>query len=1051
MLLKKSFSTDALRTAIDDAYRMDEEVAVNQLLETLQLSDESIRNIHKRAENLVKVVRDNRMTRQGLDAFLYEYDLSTEEGITLMCLAEAFLRIPDKSTVDRLIKDKITATDWQSRIKQSDSLWVNTTTWALMITGKVLSPDDQSSAFGGVLKKLIKRSGEPIIRTAVQRAMKLLSQQFVMGRDIEKGLKRAIKQEKKGYRYSYDMLGEVARTEEDAKRYFKSYVHAIQTIGIHSKDKDVFKRPGISIKISALHPRFQLAQIDNSQPLLSERVKELVWLAKEMNIGLTIDAEEADTLEYSLDLIESIFSDPLLAGWEGFGVAVQAYQKRAPYVLDFLAHLARKHSRRIKLRLVKGAYWDTEIKIAQELGSSGYPVYTRKANTDVSYLACAKKIASMTDAFYPQFATHNAHTIATIIELMGNNKDFEFQCLHGMGHSLYDHIVGTENLNIPCRVYAPVGRYEELLPYLVRRLLENGANTSFVNRVVDSGESIESIIADPIAKVKQYQEKAHPKIPLPKAIYGANRPNSDGIDLTSPKILNALDIELDKALENNKLWQAKPLLGETTPDAIEAEYSDVVSPTDNQIIGKCFKNTADGIKQAIDIAEQNTHTWRHRAVADRVQILHKAADLLEARFTDAMMLATREAGKTIPDAVAEVREAIDFCRYYANLAEKALGNPILLQGYTGESNTLTLLGRGIFLCVSPWNFPLAIFIGQISAALVAGNCVIAKPAGETALIAHFAVQLLHEAGIPREVLQLVICGGRMISSVALSDTRIAGVMLTGSTDTGRAINQALANRAGPIVPFIAETGGQNTMIVDSSALPEQVTKDVIISAFGSAGQRCSALRVLYIQDDIADSFIHMLAGAMAELKIGNPRLLSTDIGPVINSNAKNTLMQHIEKMQREAKLIYQCQINASYAQQGFFVPPTAFEIDHISQLECEVFGPVLHVIRYARKDLDQVLTDIHATGFGLTLGIHSRIDETIQYIKSHSSVGNTYVNRNMIGAIVGVQPFGGERLSGTGPKAGGPHYLYRLCSEHTFTVNTTATGGNASLMSLEDD
>jgi len=1032
-----------LRAAITHAYYEDETACVNRLIEQATLPSDALIRVANNARQLVQKVRDKRLTGGGLDAFLYEYDLSSSEGIALMCLAEALLRIPDKKTIDDLLRDKITSADWAEHIGQSDSLFVNAATWGLVLTGKILTP--KANKFGGVLKKFVERSSAPIIRKAVKQAMKLLGHQFVMGETIELALKRAQESEARGYRYSYDMLGEAARTSHDADRYFQSYQRAIDAIGKAAKGKGCIEGPGISIKLSALHPRYEFAQRETVVPILIERLKALAVQAKAYNIGLTVDAEEAERLDISLDIIEAVFADPMLKDWNGFGLAVQSYQKRAPFVIDWLVDLARKHQRRWMVRLIKGAYWDAEIKNAQVKGLEGYPVFTRKAATDVSFIACAKKILQFPNEIYPQFATHNAYTLSAVLEMAGSRRDFEFQCLHGMGHTLYDQVVGLQNLNIPARVYAPVGGHEDLLAYLVRRLLENGANTSFVNRIVDENVAIDDIIADPVAKMRALGFKPHPKIPLPCDIYGEERKNSHGIDLTDEDELRVLQKAMEIA--GAKPWTAAPII-----DGKEATSSSsqlVKNPANHtQVIGQVTLATVEQTEQALASAHQATFSWDMTPVNERADCLDRAADLFEQRMPDFMALAVREGGKTMADAIAEIREAVDFCRYYAARAREDLAiQP--LPGPTGEMNRMSLHGRGVIACISPWNFPLAIFIGQVTAALAAGNTVIAKPAGQTPLIAAAAVRLLHEAGIPKEVLHLLPGSGSVVGAKLVADERVRGIVFTGSTETARGINQTLANREGPITPFIAETGGQNAMIVDSSALPEQVVADVINSAFGSAGQRCSALRVLFLQEDIAPKIIEMLRGAMAELRVDDPSLLSTDIGPVIDEAARQTLQDHINRMHQEATLIYQVSLPAT-AMQGTFFAPCAFEIDGLSRLKREVFGPVLHIIRYRADEIDKVIAAINNTGYGLTFGIQSRIDSNINYICERLRVGNQYVNRSMIGAIVGVQPFGGESLSGTGPKAGGPHYLLRLCTERSLSVNTTAAGGNASLLCLEE-
>ncbi len=1004
---------------LNEAFLGDEKILVEKLISAATLSPDSLNHIRQKAETLVTQVRNTRLNQGGLDAFLYQYDLSSNEGIALMCLAEALLRIPDKTTVNKLIRDKITKADWEDHLGKSESLFVNAATWGLMLTGKIISPTEKDShVLHKTLKTLVKRGGEPFIRKTMAHAMKILGNQFVMGQTISKALKRSEPLEKQGYLFSYDMLGEAARTMKDADRYFNAYQKAIEKIGEATAGKSPITGSGISIKLSALHPRYEYAQREEIISYLTKKLLELALHCKKVNIGLTVDAEEAERLDISIDIIKNVFASPELKDWEGFGLALQSYQKRGYYLIDDLAEFARQHKKKFMVRLIKGAYWDGEIKNAQVKGYEGYPVFTRKTATDVSFLACAKKILSYSDAFYPAFATHNAYSLAAVLEMakLNNVTQFEFQCLHGMGYTLYDQVVGKNKLNIPCRVYAPVGGHEDLLAYLVRRLLENGANTSFVNRIIDEKIPVSEIIMDPVKKLSETEQKPHPSIPLPRNLYGTSRANSKGINLTNPD-------DIKKLYENLK---------NPSYEKVDASHLD-----------------PETILQKAHGAYEH---WEMTSVEHRAACLDKAANLLEERMPQFMSITIEEGKKTVPDAIAEVREAIDFCRYYAQQAREHLGKPQDMPGPTGETNQLFLRGRGPVVCISPWNFPLAIFMGQVTAALVTGNPVIAKPAGQTTHIAMAAVSLLHEAGIPKDVLQLCPISGKLIGSKIIPDNRIKGVIFTGSTETAQQINQTLANRSGQLVPFIAETGGQNAMIVDSSALPEQVVADVITSAFMSAGQRCSALRVLFLQDDIADKTIEMLKGAMETLKIGNPRELSTDIGPVIDNAAKKTLEDHIEKLKHEkrAKLIYQIALADEHAKDSF-LGPVAFEIDNINLLTREVFGPVLHIVRYKAKELDKVIESINNTGYGLTMGIHSRIDETVQHIASRMKAGNIYVNRSMIGAVVGTQPFGGEGLSGTGPKAGGPHYLLRLCTERTVTINTTAAGGNASLMSLNAD
>jgi RHH-type transcriptional regulator, proline utilization regulon repressor / proline dehydrogenase / delta 1-pyrroline-5-carboxylate dehydrogenase len=1031
----------ALRQAITKAYRQDENQVVEQCLQQATLPAEALQRIDHVARTLVTHIRAKNVHKAGLDAFLSQYDLSNVEGIALMCLAEALLRVPDKTTADRLIKDKILSATWETHAGKSDSLFVNATTWGLMLTGTLFSWDElQARNLASSLKKLALRSGEPLIRKSVNYAMKILGRQFVMGRTMREALKRSEKNLARGYRYSYDMLGEAARTAEDAERYFQEYHAAITEAGKAANGLGPILSPGISVKLSALHPRYELAQRDAVMQELLPKLYELALQAKKYNINLTVDAEEADRLDLSLDILEPIFMDPIFANWEGLGLAVQAYQKRALPVIDWLADCAKKAKKRWMIRLIKGAYWDSEIKHSQELGLENYPVFTRKASTDVSYIACIQRILAHRNAFYPQFATHNAYSVAAVLELMGEDRDFEFQCLHGMGRTLYDEIVDKTHYNHPCRIYAPVGSHEDLLPYLVRRLLENGANSSFVNRIVDEKAPIESLIQDPVATIAGLGSKPHPKIPLPSALYGVTRVNAEGLDLSNHDTLTELADAMEKAAATP--WR--------TASLGKGVAQSVTDPSHHQrVVGLVTLATDAVVEQAILQAVNAKEAWAARTIDQRAACLLKAADLFEQHRTTFMAMAVREAGKTIPDALGEVREAVDFCRYYAVQARQAL-RPVTLPGPTGESNCLHYRGRGIIVSISPWNFPLAIFTGQVVAALVAGNVVLAKPAEQTPLIADFAVKLLHEAGIPKDVLQLLPGDGATVGAHLVASQQIDGVMFTGSTETARLINQTLAKRHGSIVPLIAETGGQNAMIVDSSALPEQVVKDALISAFGSAGQRCSALRVLFLQNDVAPRIIDMLKGAMQELRVGDPSLLSTDVGPVIDVEAQTNLQSHIDHMIARHKVIYQVKLPQS-CEQGTFIAPIAIELDSLADLEREVFGPVLHVIRYRAKDLDKIIASINQTGYGLTLGVHSRINEVVEYIQQRVKAGNVYVNRSMIGAVVGVQPFGGEGLSGTGPKAGGPHYLQRLCVERTISINTTAAGGNATLMSLSEE
>ncbi|WP_206862412.1 bifunctional proline dehydrogenase/L-glutamate gamma-semialdehyde dehydrogenase PutA [Lysobacter changpingensis] len=1043
----------APRAAITAGWVRDEASHVRALLDRARLPEADRLQAQATAADLVRRVRARAKDQGAIEAFMRQYDLGSEEGVLLMCVAEALLRIPDQETADKLIRDKLGDADWKKHMGQSDSVLVNASTWGLMLTGHLVDLADETKRdVHGAFKRLLGRVGEPVIRLAVRQAMKIMGHQFVMGRTIGEALARSQKNGNAAYRYSFDMLGEGALTTKDALRYLQAYRDAIHAIGKSGdfKGKDVFAAPSISVKLSALHPRYEHAKRARVMSELVPRVLELAQMAKSYGIGFTVDAEEADRLELSLDVIAAAYSDASLDGWEGYGLAIQAYQKRAPEAIDFIADLARRTGRRIPVRLVKGAYWDSEVKRAQVEGQPGYPVFTRKPNTDVSYLANARRMLEASDAIYPMFATHNAQTIATIHQRarsMGRAKHFEFQKLHGMGDDLYAEVIPADRLDVPCRVYAPVGSHEDLLPYLVRRLLENGANSSFVNRITDEDIAIDDLVRDPVETVSSFESIPHPRIPQPIDLYrsfGIDRTNSMGINLANDDQLRTLADQINAAARSE--WRATPLV----PGAnVTGPQIAVTNPADRrQTVGQWQAADSATVEKALQNAVAAHDAWNMTPAASRAAILEHAADLLEQRMPQYIALCTREAGKSIPDGVAEVREAVDFLRYYAAQARKQFAiEP--LPGPTGESNTLQLSGRGVFVCISPWNFPLAIFAGQIAAALAAGNSVIAKPAEQTNLIGYYAVKLLHEAGVPEAVVQFLPGDGATVGAALTKDPRIAGVAFTGSTDTARAINRALAARDAAIGVLIAETGGQNALIADSSSLPEQVVKDAIASAFTSAGQRCSAARVLFVQDDIADKVTTMLAGAMAELKVGDPGLLSTDVGPVIDEDALKMLRDHAERMDREATKVAEVALDADAANGSFFAP-RAYTLKSLDQLHKEIFGPVLHVIRWKADQLDAVIDQINATGYGLTLGIHSRIDETIERIASRIKVGNCYVNRNQIGAVVGVQPFGGQNLSGTGPKAGGPHYLPRFATEKTITVNTTAAGGNASLLTLGD-
>ncbi len=1030
---------DPLRAAIRQAYRADETACVALLLEQAAMDDGQRERVRARAHGLAQRVRAARGDRLGIEAFLHEYRLSTPEGVMLMCLAEALLRIPDADTADRLIRDKLGGGDWAGHLGHSGSLLVNASTWGLMLTGRFSQIDLDEDSVSTGFSRLVRRLGEPVVRKALLQAMRVLGRNFVLGQTIEQAIARAADAEKRGYRYSYDMLGEAARTMADAERYHLSYGHAIDAIARAARGDALMQRPGISIKLSALHPRYQLAQQRRLPGELLPRLTDLAQRARAGNVAVTIDAEEADRLEPSLDLFEQLLGLPEFAGWDGLGLAVQAYQKRAIHMVAWLGALAARHRRRIPVRLVKGAYWDTEIKRAQELGL-GYPVLTRKLATDVSYLACARRLLDGGDAFYPQFATHNAQTIASIIELAGTRRDLEFQRLHGMAEALYDDVIGASSDSIACRVYAPVGSHHDLLPYLVRRLLENGANSSFVNQIMDDTIAIDSLVEDPVQRLAGLAVKPHPKIVHPDKLYGPDRANARGVDLSDPQALEQLAHAMNEAFQAD--FVARP-----TIRAGEGEARPLWDPAERtRAIGAVVEASALDVERALAVAQGGFEAWDRTPLAQRCACLARAADLYEQHGAELLAWCVREAGKTLVDAVSELREAVDFLRFYAVQAQGLERRE--LPGPTGESNVLGLHGRGVFVAISPWNFPLAIFTGQVAAALAVGNAVVAKPAPQTPMIAAKAVALLHRAGVPEDAL-VMLPGGAEVGQRLVEAPAVAGVVFTGSTQVSRSINRALAAKDGPIVPLIAETGGQNVMLVDSSALPEQVVADVLDSAFRSAGQRCSALRVLCLQDSIAERVLAMLAGAMDELQLGDPGLLATDVGPVIDEPARERLAAHARDMTQSARLIRRLPLDASL-ERGCFFPPQAFEIERIDQLAGEVFGPILHVLRFAGDRLDPLIDAIHQTGYGLTLGVHSRVEHTVQHVIARARVGNLYVNRNMIGAVVGVQPFGGEGLSGTGPKAGGPHYLPRFATERTVSINTAAVGGNASLLGLDD-
>jgi RHH-type transcriptional regulator, proline utilization regulon repressor / proline dehydrogenase / delta 1-pyrroline-5-carboxylate dehydrogenase len=1031
----------SLRATINQSYLADETTAIEQLYVYLQDYDPSV--ISECAGKLVAAVRSNKNRQPIADAFLNEYQLDNAEGIVLMSIAEALLRIPDAETQDLFLQEKLASADWREHLQHSDSFLVNLSTHALLMTGELenhlLHTDNK---WQKIFDALLSRLGQPIIRTALKQAMQQLAYQFVIADSIEQALQ--VSDQNSKYCYSFDMLGEAALTAADANRYYTAYSTAIDTLAKHRQSTAIFNNPGISIKLSALCPRFEPLQHRRAVNELTGKLLALAIKARDAGISLTIDAEESERLEMTLDIFAAVYSNPDLHNWQGLGLAIQAYQKRAIAVIQWLAKLALCQQRKIPLRLVKGAYWDSEIKHAQEQGLDNYPVFTHKTATDVSYLACAKLILSQPDAFYPQFATHNAHTLAAVFKLAKNHPGYEFQRLHGMGEQLYEEIVVSQNWQIPCRIYAPVGNYQDLLPYLVRRLLENGANTSFISQAVDPAISIEEATADPLYYLQHTLPAGPAPIILPKDLFAGQRQNSQGFNLHDPELLQQLQQQLNAIAEQH--WLAYPLVN---GQHCEVEREKIVSPHANDYcVGTVTLADSKIVKKALDSAAQAFANWRSHPVAARAQYLLQTADLLEKHRLELVSLCIREGGRTIKDALNEVREAVDYCRYYASTALAQFAEPLPLPAPTGEENKLYHFGRGTFVCISPWNFPIAIFVGQISAALAAGNTVIAKPARLTPLTAFRCIQLLHQGGIPENVLHFLPGDGASIGQQLFTDPQIAGVAFTGSTLTAQMINRQLAEHQQRILPLIAETGGQNVMIADSSALAEQVVQDTIQSAFNSAGQRCSALRVLFLQQQVADRIIEMLIGAMQELVLGDPGHYATDIGPVISHVASKQLAEHLLKMQQQARLLYQLPL-AEHLQNGSFFPPCLIELTALSQLTQEVFGPVLHIIRYRTADLEQVIDAVNATGYGLTLGIHSRIESTIQRIQQAVRVGNIYVNRNMIGAVVGVQPFGGMELSGSGPKAGGPDYLQRFTVEQTLTTNTAAIGGNASLMAKD--
>lgn len=988
-------------------YAPDDRPLAERLLAEARLTPEQEARTDRMARRLIDSIRQTDDPLGGVEDMLREFALSTKEGLALMVLAEALLRVPDAETADRFIEDRLGQGDFIHHETRSSAFLVNASAWALGLSARVIQPGETPQ---GTIGRLAKRLGVPAIRAATRQAMRLMGSHFVLGETIESALERAHAHSAGCTRYSFDMLGEGARTAADADRYFDSYAAAIEAIGRGAGDNPLPDRPGISVKLSALHPRYEAVSQGRVMAELVPRAIDLARRAKALDLAFTVDAEEADRLELSLDVVAAIAADRSLAGWSGFGLAVQAYQKRAGAVIDYIDDLARALNRRMMVRLVKGAYWDTEIKRAQERGIEGYPVFTRKAMTDLNYLACARKLLALRPRLFPQFATHNALTVATLLELTGGETGFEFQRLHGMGETLYG-VLCKDRPAIACRIYAPVGSHRDLLAYLVRRLIENGANSSFVATASDPDVPLETLLRRPADIIGSADNAGHARIPLPRDLFQPERINSRGIEFGERAAVNRLVTD------------------------VAAERASVVPVNDREPVDA---------HRAVAAARSGFSSWSRTPAAVRAAALERAADLLEQRSARFIALLQREGGKTLDDCVSEVREAADFCRYYAAEGRRLFGDAQSLPGPTGERNTLRLRGRGVFAAISPWNFPLAIFMGQVTAALMAGNAVVAKPAEQTPRIAAEAVRLLHEAGIPAAALHLIQGDGH-VGAALVADRDIAGVVFTGSTEVARSINRVLAGKDGPIVPLIAETGGINAMIADATALPEQVADDVVTSAFRSAGQRCSALRLLFVQEDVADRMIEMIVGAARELKIGDPSDPATHVGWVIDGDARKRLDAHIARMTREARVHFAGPAPSS----GNFVAPHIFELDDARQLTEEVFGPILHVVRYSASGLDGVLEAIADTGYGLTLGIHSRIDDTVETVIDRLPVGNVYVNRNMIGAVVGVQPFGGHGLSGTGPKAGGPHYLTRFATEQTVTVNTAAAGGNAALMTGE--
>jgi RHH-type proline utilization regulon transcriptional repressor/proline dehydrogenase/delta 1-pyrroline-5-carboxylate dehydrogenase len=995
--------------------------------------------IARTAERLVRAVRRHRRSTSGVDALLHQYPLSSAEGVALMCLTEALLRIPDAATADALIADRLQAGDWSGHLADSDSLFVNASTWALMLTGELLQPDARAVENpAGFLRALMARLGEPLVRAAMRHAMRVIADQFVMGRDIDAAIARVRAGAACRYRYSFDMLGEAALTAADAQRYFDAYHEAIGKLC--AAWAGATERPSVSVKLSALHPRFEPSQRATALALLTARVAALAHTARGSDVALTLDAEESATLELQLEVFAAVLRDAALRGWDGFGLAVQAYQRRAMAVLGWLDDLAGETGHRVPVRLVKGAYWDMEISLAQQGGLASYPVFTRKVNTDVSYLACARRLLeSNSGRLYPQFATHNAHTVAWLVHVAGGEGRFEFQRLHGMGEVLYDELLSSMPA-VGCRVYAPVGDHVDLLPYLVRRLLENGANSSFVNRIVQDEVPIGEVVADPVQHARQLGIGPDPSLPAPADLFGASRRNSTGINLADSLAVEALGAELGAF--GDAVYGAKPLIdGAYQP----GQAHPVRGAGDPSILGTVEFASAAQVDAAVAGALAAYPAWSASPVAARGAVLRRAADLVEAARAELVALCVREAGRCVADALDEVRETVDLLRYYAVEAEQLMARPVLLPGPAGERNELRLRGRGVFACISPWNFPLAIFAGQVAAALVTGNSVVAKPAEQTSLIAARMLLIWRQAGVPDGVLQFLPGDGDRVGARLAADPRVAGIVFTGATGTARSIQRALADGAGPGAVLIAETGGLNALVADSSALPEQLVRDVVRSAFNSAGQRCSALRVLLLQEDIAPRVIELLRGRMAKMRLGNPADLATDVGPVIDEAALAALERVRARRREQRRILYECPLPEDSKSLRLF-PPLLVEIDDIAELQEEVFGPVLHLARFPASAWPAVLDAINATGYGLTCGLHSRVERRMREFSERVLAGNVYINRNLIGAVVGVQPFGGRGLSGSGPKAGGPNYLVHFVTEQTVTTNTAAIGGNVQLL-----